>query len=119
VSTCRVASTGACEAGLGWRGSGSYVIASGGGLVSFLSPCVLPLVPVYLSMVTGLEVAQVQGVRGFATHWTTAKGADGRGIRHRCLVLARDLGSGSTRELHDRPGGQGMLVTAFTAQAAS
>jgi cytochrome c biogenesis protein CcdA len=32
----------------------------GGGLVSFLSPCVLPLVPVYLSMVTGLEGAEIQ-----------------------------------------------------------
>jgi len=38
-------------------GAGSYLVAFGGGLVSFLSPCVLPLVPVYLSMITGLEVA--------------------------------------------------------------
>ncbi len=28
-------------------------------MVSFLSPCVLPLVPAYLSMVTGLEVAEI------------------------------------------------------------
>ncbi len=34
----------------------SYVAAFGGGLVSFLSPCVLPLVPAYLSIVTGLDV---------------------------------------------------------------
>lgn len=38
----------------------SYVAAFGGGVVSFLSPCVLPLVPAYLAMVTGLEVAQVR-----------------------------------------------------------
>jgi cytochrome c-type biogenesis protein len=42
-----------------------YVVAFGGGVVSFLSPCVLPLVPVYLSLVTGLDVAEVTStVRG-------------------------------------------------------
>jgi len=35
----------------------SYVAAFGGGVVSFLSPCVLPIVPGYLSMVTGLDFA--------------------------------------------------------------
>lgn len=29
------------------------------GLISFISPCVLPLVPGYLSVVTGLEVAEI------------------------------------------------------------
>lgn len=38
----------------------SYVVAFGAGVVSFLSPCVLPLVPAYLAMVTGLEVAEVR-----------------------------------------------------------
>lgn len=38
----------------------SYVAAFGAGVVSFLSPCVLPLVPAYLAMVTGLEVAEVR-----------------------------------------------------------
>ena len=37
-----------------------YIAAFGGGLVSFASPCVLPLVPAYLSMVTGLDVAEIQ-----------------------------------------------------------
>jgi cytochrome c-type biogenesis protein len=37
-----------------------YLAAFGGGLVSFASPCVLPLVPAYLSMVTGLDVAELQ-----------------------------------------------------------
>jgi cytochrome c-type biogenesis protein len=36
-----------------------YAVAFGGGVVSFLSPCVLPLVPGYLSVVTGLEVSEV------------------------------------------------------------
>jgi cytochrome c-type biogenesis protein len=37
-----------------------YAAAFGGGLVSFASPCVLPLVPAYLSMVTGLDVAEIR-----------------------------------------------------------
>jgi cytochrome c-type biogenesis protein len=49
-----------------WRLSGvasgvGYAAAFGGGVVSFLSPCVLPLVPVYLSLVTGLDVVEVTG----------------------------------------------------------
>jgi cytochrome c-type biogenesis protein len=38
----------------------TYLAAFGGGLVSFLSPCVLPIVPGYLSLVTGLEVTELQ-----------------------------------------------------------
>ena len=34
--------------------------AFGGGVVSFLSPCVLPIVPGYLSLVTGLSVGELQ-----------------------------------------------------------
>ena len=37
-----------------------YAVALGGGVVSFLSPCVLPLVPVYLSISTGLGVAELE-----------------------------------------------------------
>lgn len=50
----------------------AYLTAFGGGVVSFLSPCVLPLVPGYLSMVTGLDIAQLREdsrkhVRGIVT----------------------------------------------------
>lgn len=38
----------------------SYLAAFGGGVVSFLSPCVLPIVPGYLSLITGLEVSEIQ-----------------------------------------------------------
>jgi cytochrome c-type biogenesis protein len=38
----------------------SYAAAFGAGIVSFLSPCVLPIVPAYLSMITGLEVTEIQ-----------------------------------------------------------
>jgi cytochrome c-type biogenesis protein len=38
-------------------------VAAVAGLVSFLSPCVLPLVPAYLSYVTGLSAADLAAVR--------------------------------------------------------
>jgi cytochrome c-type biogenesis protein len=36
-----------------------FVIAFGGGMLSFLSPCVLPLVPGYVSLMSGLSSAQL------------------------------------------------------------
>jgi cytochrome c-type biogenesis protein len=36
------------------------LVAFGGGVISFLSPCVLPIVPAYLSLVTGLSVGELQ-----------------------------------------------------------
>jgi cytochrome c-type biogenesis protein len=42
----------------------TVLAAFGGGLVSFLSPCVLPIVPGYLSVVTGVDVAAADGTRG-------------------------------------------------------
>jgi cytochrome c-type biogenesis protein len=39
----------------------SILVAFGGGIVSILSPCVLPMVPGYLSLVTGLTVSELQG----------------------------------------------------------
>jgi len=38
----------------------SYVAAFAGGTVSFLSPCVLPIVPGYLSLITGLEISELE-----------------------------------------------------------
>lgn len=38
----------------------SYAVAFGGGLISFASPCVLPVVPGYLSVITGLEVSELE-----------------------------------------------------------
>jgi cytochrome c-type biogenesis protein len=38
------------------------LIAFGAGILSFLSPCVLPLVPGYLSMVSGLSAAELTAV---------------------------------------------------------
>jgi cytochrome c-type biogenesis protein len=39
----------------------SYFAAFGGGVASFLSPCVLPIVPGYLSLVTGLDLSALEG----------------------------------------------------------
>ena len=38
----------------------SYLLAFGAGVISFLSPCVLPIVPGYISIVTGLSAAELQ-----------------------------------------------------------
>jgi cytochrome c-type biogenesis protein len=43
------------------------LVAFGAGILSFLSPCVLPLVPGYLSMITGLEAAELEGGAGMGT----------------------------------------------------
>jgi cytochrome c-type biogenesis protein len=41
----------------------TLLVAFGGGLVSFLSPCVLPMVPVYLASLYGPEVFESRGFR--------------------------------------------------------
>ncbi len=38
------------------------LVAFGAGMLSFVSPCVLPLVPAYLSMVSGLSAAELQAL---------------------------------------------------------
>ncbi len=45
-------------------GSVTLLPAFGGGLISFLSPCVLPIVPAYLSIITGLDVGDLREGRG-------------------------------------------------------
>lgn len=39
------------------------VLALGAGALSFLSPCVLPIFPAYLSYITGMSVKEIQGER--------------------------------------------------------
>jgi cytochrome c-type biogenesis protein len=51
----------------------SYVAAFGGGVASFISPCVLPIVPGYLSVITGLDLTDAT-----------------QGSRHHLLRIARD-----------------------------
>src|SRR5207247_5160324 len=47
-------------------GSVSFPGAFAGGLFSFLSPCVLPLIPSYVGFLTGLSVDELQVRRGTA-----------------------------------------------------
>ncbi len=42
----------------------SFSIALGAGILSFLSPCVLPLLPSYLSFITGMSVDELMGGKG-------------------------------------------------------
>ncbi len=51
----------------------SYVAAFGGGVASFVSPCVLPIVPGYLSVITGLDLRDPE-----------------QGSRHHLFRIARD-----------------------------
>ncbi len=41
-----------------------FVVAFGAGIVSFLSPCVLPMVPSYLSMMSGVGAAELRVASG-------------------------------------------------------
>jgi cytochrome c-type biogenesis protein len=46
-----------------------FVVAFTAGLLSFLSPCVLPLIPSYVTFITGMSVDEVRVARGTAlTH---------------------------------------------------
>ncbi|MEU4677496.1 cytochrome c biogenesis protein CcdA [Micromonospora sp. NPDC023737] len=64
--------------------SGPLLLAIGAaalaGLVSFLSPCVLPLVPGYLSYVTGLAGADLEGRARQATPEGAGDGDSGGGV---------------------------------------
>src|ERR1044071_8650950 len=42
----------------------NILIAFAGGLLSFLSPCVLPLVPGYISLMSGVSVDHLKGDAG-------------------------------------------------------
>jgi cytochrome c-type biogenesis protein len=37
-----------------------YLAAYGAGLISFLSPCVLPLIPAYMSVISGVDFADIE-----------------------------------------------------------
>jgi cytochrome c-type biogenesis protein len=82
------------------------LVAFGAGMLSFLSPCVLPLVPGYVSMVSGLSAADVEtgapgrvsgvlrGVLGFVAGFTlvfTALGAAASGLGHLLISHQRQL----------------------------
>jgi cytochrome c-type biogenesis protein len=95
------------------------LVAFGAGMLSFLSPCVLPLVPGYVSMVSGLSAAEtrdgagrdlapvVRGVLGFVAGFTvvfTALGAAASAVGRLLLGHQRELEVAA-----------GILVVAFGA----
>ena len=45
-------------------GSIGLVVAFTAGLLSFLSPCVLPLIPSYITFITGMSLDEVRRSRG-------------------------------------------------------
>ena len=54
----------------------SLLIAFSAGFLSFVSPCVLPLVPAYVSFVTGLSLEELtRGTERYRVKWTTLKNA--------------------------------------------
>jgi cytochrome c-type biogenesis protein len=82
------------------------LVAFGAGMLSFLSPCVLPLVPGYVSMVSGLSAEQLQagtsrervhvlrGTLAFVAGFTlvfTALGAGASGVGQLLLSHQRGL----------------------------
>jgi cytochrome c-type biogenesis protein len=49
------------------EGSVSFITAFAGGLASFISPCVLPIVPGYLSFISGVNVAEYKATEAPAS----------------------------------------------------
>lgn len=95
-------------------GDGSFAVAAplafAAGLVSFASPCVLPLVPGYLSYVTGLsgaELAAAPSVRATAA----PRRAGGVGVLERPVAAPGSQGSVRTRVVT----GAALFVAGFTA----
>jgi cytochrome c-type biogenesis protein len=62
-----------------------FVVAFGAGIISFVSPCVLPLVPSYLSMMSGVGVSTVAGGVGAG-----GVGASGVGAGVAAATVAAD-----------------------------
>ena len=88
--------------------SASYVIqifiAFGAGVISFVSPCVLPLLPGYLSMMSGYSASQLEAgevstgrltwvIAQFILGFTMVFAALGAGASSLGVFLARNLGT--------------------------
>ena len=70
----------------------SFFMAFAGGVASFVSPCVLPLVPAYLSVIGCLDAARRSGKADSEQTGSHATDADALGPRLRC-EHPRSLGS--------------------------
>ncbi|HTT91196.1 MAG TPA: cytochrome c biogenesis protein CcdA [Acidimicrobiales bacterium] len=65
-----------------------FVVAFGAGIISFVSPCVLPLVPSYLSMMSGVGVSAVAGGTAAVTVGAGGGAAGGGGRGQAVTVVA-------------------------------
>jgi cytochrome c-type biogenesis protein len=87
--------------------TGPLVVAAGlavaAGLLSFLSPCVLPLVPGYISYVTGLAGADLDAAVGTDPKGRPVEGSSAVAVAERRRVRGRVLA------------GSGLFVLGFTA----
>jgi cytochrome c-type biogenesis protein len=72
------------------------LVAFGAGILSFLSPCVLPLVPGYLSMVSGLSAAELTAVPARSTRLSPAVATGGAQTPGASVEETRSLSSGAT-----------------------
>jgi cytochrome c-type biogenesis protein len=82
-----------------------YAIVFTAGVVSFASPCVLPLIPVYLSVATGLEVGALSG-GGLRTSALVLRGAGLFALGFSVVFVALGLSAtavGSTLARHQVP----------------
>ena len=69
----------------------SLVAAFSAGLLSFVSPCVLPLVPSYISYITGLSIEQLTDVsrtKPVSKSHHSQLPALYRGVSQRCSLLS-------------------------------
>jgi cytochrome c-type biogenesis protein len=67
------------------------LVAFGAGILSFLSPCVLPLVPGYLSMVSGLSAAELAAPGAGGAGGAGAAGANATTTTRRSLLTGIGL----------------------------
>ena len=82
------------------------LVAFGAGMLSFLSPCVLPLVPAYLSMVSGLSAAELSALRP-APARRTPLGRRRRPARSRWAAVGPGTDAGRLPDAAGVPAGRG------------
>jgi cytochrome c-type biogenesis protein len=97
------------------------LVAFGAGILSFLSPCVLPLVPGYVSMVSGLSAAELTATKATtATTATTAtSGMIPSGEPTSAPAAPGVVGSPVTFSGPGTPGGSVAIATAPTLATAT
>jgi len=89
-------------------------VAAAAGAVTFLSPCVLPLVPGYLSYITGMSGASVAGVKGGAAEKPGA--AQKPGVAQKPGAAEKPSAADTTGDAAEVPGG-GATATVVAVQS--